>query len=65
MGRRPKWTNGGETIAVYISKDQAAFIRRAAEELGVSKSEIVRRAINKYFFLPENATDGRGIGYQR
>ena len=46
----------GQTIAVYLSREQVQFLSRAAEAEETSVSDIVRRAVRKYFFLPERAT---------
>ncbi len=56
MGRRPTQGIAGKTVAVYLSDEQVGFIRRAAVAEDVTVSEIVRRAVNRYFFLSEKAT---------
>ncbi len=56
MGRRPRWGRAGKTIAVYISLEEAGFVKRAADAEHVSISEIVRRAIRRFFFLPISGT---------
>jgi len=56
MGRRPTWGIAGKTIAVYLTKEQIGFLRRAAETEDITVSEVMRRAVNRYFFLPEKAT---------
>ncbi len=59
MGRRPRWGKAGKTIAVYIPEEHVGFLVRAAKADHTTISEIVRRAIRRFFFLPDITTDSR------
>lgn len=53
--------SGGQTVAVYLSREQVGYLRRAARADETTVSEIVRRALRRYFFLPAASSDTRDI----
>jgi len=56
MRGRPKRGDSGETVAIYLTQEQIGFLRRAAQDEQMSVSALVRRAVNRYFHLPLEAT---------
>jgi hypothetical protein len=53
--------SGGQTVAVYLTKEQVGYLRRAARAEETTVSEIVRRCVRRYFFLPESLRDSHQI----
>jgi len=54
MARKPRWGQSGKSIAVYLPQEQVDLLTQLAEEEQTNVSELVRRAIRRYF-LPSNA----------
>jgi hypothetical protein len=60
MPRTP-WTVTGKTVAVYLPEQHIELLRQAADSKQTTVSDILRRAIRRYFNLPEDVTDSNQI----
>ncbi len=60
MGRKVQWGAGGKTIAIYITQEQSEILEKTARAEQTTVSEIVRRALRRYF-LPDDSTDNSAI----
>jgi len=54
MTKRQKWAEGGVVVAVYLPREHVDLLKETAEVEQTAVSEIVRRALRKYFSLPKN-----------
>ncbi len=57
MPVKAKWNEEGQTISIYVTKDQAGQLQNEASTEQTTISDIVRRALRQYFSLSRNATD--------
>lgn len=57
MGKPPIAEEPGRTKSVILTQEQIKMIEEAARSEQTTQSDIVRRALRKYFVLGEKATD--------